>query len=73
VPYFLIGNAAALVAGVLAFIEAELPGRVVIVILLGGTFLVPKLVPGVTILYIMLAARMVIAVGCYLFYRWRNS
>jgi hypothetical protein len=72
-PYSLIGNVAAIVAGVLAFNEAGTAGRIFIVVLFGATFLVPKFVPGLTIRYLMLSARMLIAVGCYVSYRVRNS
>lgn len=72
-PYILIGNIIALVLAVLAFNEAGNPGRIALVLLIGATFLVPKLVPGPTIPYLMLAARSVIGIGCYIFYRWRNS
>ena len=61
------------IAGVLAVIEAGIPGRIAIVILLGATFLVPGYVPGPTIPYLMSAARMLIAPDCYFFYRRRNS
>ena len=72
-PYFLIGNIIAVALGGLAFYEAGIKGRIVLLVLFGATFLVPKLVPGLTISYFMIAARMVIAVGCYIFIRWRNS
>jgi hypothetical protein len=72
-PYFLIGNILAAGLGILAFIEAGNAGRFVLVVLFGATFLVPKLVPEPTLPYLMLAARSVIGIGCYVFYRWRNS
>jgi len=72
-PYILIGNIAVLVIAVLAFNEAGNPGRIALVLIIGATFLVPKLAPGPTIPYLMLAARAAIGIGCYLFYRWSNS
>jgi hypothetical protein len=72
-PYLLVGNIAAVVAGVLAFNEAGTGGKIALVVLFGATFLAPELVPGPTIPYLMLAARALLAIGCYLFTRWRNS
>lgn len=72
-PYFLIGNIAAIVAGVLAFNEAGTAGRIALVILFGATFLVPELIHEPEIPYLMLAARGLLAIGCYLFTRRRNS
>lgn len=72
-PYFLIGNVIAIALSALAFYEAGVKGRIVILVLVGATFLVPKLVPGLTISYLMVAARMVIGIGCTIFIRWRNA
>jgi hypothetical protein len=72
-PYLLLGNIAAVVAGVLAFNESGTGGRIALLALFGATFLVPELVPGPTIPYLMLAARALLAIGCYIFCRWRNS
>lgn len=72
-PYFLIGNIAAVVAGVLAFNKAGTGGRIALVVLFGATFLGPEIIHEPEIPYLMLAARALLAVGCYVFTRWRNS
>jgi len=69
----IVGNVIAVGLAVKAFIEAQGLGRVAILILMGGTFLVPRVWPGQTMSLAAFVARMLVAVGCYLFLRYRRE
>jgi hypothetical protein len=71
--YGLIGNLLAVWLAVTAFLQAGPKGRITIVGLMAVTFIVPEFVPGPTAAIICFVARIVIAIGCYLFIRVSNA
>jgi len=62
-----------LVTAALAFREAGGRGRLVILILVGATFLIGRIFPSLSVAYAVSSARAVLAIGFYLFYKWRNA
>jgi hypothetical protein len=71
--YGLIGNLLAVWLAVTAFLQAAPKGRIAIAGLMAATFLVPEFVPGPTTAIICFVARILIAIGCYLYIRWENA
>ncbi len=65
--YGIIGNVIAVGLAVKAFIGAEVRGRIVILVLIGATFLAPRLFPGRSVSLIAFIARLVVGIGCYFF------
>jgi hypothetical protein len=72
-PYEAIGNVLAVIAAVVAFTQAGLKGRIVIAVLMGSAFAIPRIIGGQALGFAFLAVRMVIAIGCYLYVRWINA
>jgi hypothetical protein len=73
IVYGLIGNLLALWLAVTAFLQAGPKGRIAIAGLMALTFLVPEFAPGLTTATVCFVARIVIAIGCYLYIRWDNA
>lgn len=71
--YGWIGNLLAVGLAVPAFLQAGPKGRIAIGGLMALTFLVPEFVPGPTPAIVCFVARIVIAIGCYLYIRWENA
>lgn len=66
-PYFLIGNLVAVFLAVYVFIEAETRGRIVVVLVMGSSFLVQELWPGQMVGIICSVVRVLFGIGCYLY------
>jgi len=69
----LIGNVLAVGLAARAFVEAGPKGRIAIVVLMGSSFLIPKLAGGAAVAAACFTARIVIAIGCYLYVRYTNA
>jgi len=73
IPYALIGNIVAAVFIIAAFLAAEARGRIAIVVLAAATFVVPKLSASSTVDIVCFTARILLAIGCALYVKWRNA
>ncbi|MDD8025546.1 MAG: hypothetical protein PHI34_03450 [Acidobacteriota bacterium] len=71
--YGLIGNLLAVWLAVAAVVQAGPKARIVIVTLMGASFLVPELAAGTTVSTACFLGRIVIAIGCYLYIRVINA
>jgi hypothetical protein len=69
----LIGNVIAVGLAAKTFLEAQGWGRVAVLILVGATFLVPRVFPGQTVSTAAFVARMLVGIGCYLWLRHRGE
>jgi hypothetical protein len=72
-PYGMLGDALAVIAAVVAFFQAGLKGRIVIAWLMGSSFVIPLIAPSPTVSIVCFVARILIAIGCYLYIRWSNA
>ncbi len=57
----------------LAFYEAEVKGRIIILGLTAVTFAVPILIPSVAISTISFVARILLGIGCYVYWKWKTA
>jgi hypothetical protein len=71
--YGIVGNVIAIGLAAKSFVESETRGRIVILVLIGTTFLIPRLFPGRTVSLVAFIARMIVAIGCYFFLRYRGE
>jgi hypothetical protein len=72
-PYADIGLLIAIVLMVLAFIESELKGRCVIVVALFISFILPRVFPSSLMTVICAVGRLLFAVCCFIFLRYRRA
>jgi hypothetical protein len=72
IPYQLIGEIIALVLFIMAFIEAEVRGRIILVSIFVLSFLLPWLFPSRIISLLCLLAKLGIGMGSYIFLRYRG-
>ena len=72
-PYADIGLLVAIVLMVLAFLESALKGRIVIVVVLVISFILPIVFPSSIISVICSVGRLLFAVGCFIFLRYRTE
>ena len=70
---FLVGNVASVLVGGYAFVEAEDRGRVLIASLMGAAFLLPRLFPSLTLRLVCFVARMILAIGCVVYLKWKQA
>jgi hypothetical protein len=68
-----LGTILVLVLAVLAFNDAGGHGRIFIFVLVGSLFLIPRIFSSLTVSTICFSARIVAAIGFYLYYKWRNA
>jgi hypothetical protein len=73
IPYALIGNIVAAGFIIAGFVLAETRGRIVIAALAAATFIVPKLAESLTVGTVCYVARIVLALGCAIYTKWRNA
>jgi hypothetical protein len=73
IPYALIGNIVAAALIIAGFLAAETGGRIAIVLLAGATLVIPKLAASPTVGVVCFTARILLAIGCALYVKWRNS
>jgi hypothetical protein len=73
IPYELIANIIASAYILYGFVIAEIRGRIVILILAAATFLGPKILPSLAMRIACFAARVLLAIGCALYGKWRNA
>ena len=72
-PYGFIGDMLAVIVAVVAFVQAGPKGRIVIAWLMGSAFVIPRIAPSPTVSIVCFIARILIAIGCYLYIRWSNA
>jgi ABC-type spermidine/putrescine transport system permease subunit II len=67
----IIGNVVAVALAAKAFYEAETRGRIIILALVGATFLAPRVFPGISLAAFI--ARLLVGMGCYFFLKARGE
>jgi len=72
IPYALIGECIAVILFTLAFIEAEVRGRIFLVSIFVLLFLLPRLFPSSIMSLLCLVAKLAVGMGCYIFLKYRG-
>jgi hypothetical protein len=72
IPYQLIGEIIALTLFILAFIEAEIKGRIFLVSVFVLLFLLPWLFPSRIMSLLSLITKLAVGMGCYIFLKYRG-
>ena len=71
--YTIIGTILTLGIITYAFFEFDSKGRITIIILVAATYILPKIFPGLVIGLICFILRISIAIGCYIYIKYRNA
>jgi hypothetical protein len=71
--YTIIGTILSLGIIVYALLEADSKGRITIIILVAATYILQKAFPGFVISTICFVLRILIAIGCYIYIKFRNA
>jgi hypothetical protein len=72
-PYGIILNIVIVAAFVLAFIKAEIKGRIVLVAIMGILILFPRFVPMIPaswLWWVHFLAKVVFGLGCLIYFKW---
>lgn len=73
IPYGSIGTGVAIILIALAIYEAEIKGRIIILVLALLTFLLPVLFRTAVLNLICYIARLLLGIGCYIYLKWQNA
>jgi hypothetical protein len=73
IPYDAIGLGIAVIFMVLAFLESEATGRIIIVAVFFVSFLLPTVFPSSTMTVICSVGRLLFGAGCFIFWRYRTA
>jgi len=69
----IVGNVVAVVLAVKAFVEAGAGGRIALLVLMGATFLAPRVFPGLIVSQVAFIVRMLVGIGCFVFLKYRGE
>jgi len=72
IPYELIGEVIALTLFILAFIEAEVRGRIILVSVFVLLFLLPRFFPSSNLSLLCLLVKLSVGMGSYIFLKYRG-
>lgn len=73
IVYGAITDILSIVLAVVAFTQAGEKGRIAILVLIGCAFGVPYLWPSRTVALVCFLAKILIAIGCYIYVKWSNA
>jgi hypothetical protein len=73
IVYGAIADILSVVLAVVAFTQAREKGRIAILVLMICAFGVPHLWPSRTAALVCFLAKILIAIGCYMYIRWSNA
>ncbi|MGD0783431.1 MAG: hypothetical protein ABSA30_11290 [Candidatus Aminicenantales bacterium] len=73
IVYGAIADILSVVLAVVAFTQAREKGRIAILVLMICAFGVPHLWPSRTAALVCFLAKILIAIGCYIYIRWSNA
>jgi len=62
-----------IVVAVLAFLEAQVKGRIFLIVSVSLTFLLPRIFPSITMTILCFVSRIMIAVGCLIYLKWQGG
>jgi len=71
--YTIIGTLLSIGVITYAFVEADSKVRITIIILVAATYILQKIFPGFVIGTICFVLRILIAIGCYIYIRFKNA
>jgi len=57
----------------MAFMEAQLKGRIFLVLIMSLSFLLPRFFPSTTMTILGLVSRVMTAVGCLIYLKWEGG
>ena len=70
--YGWVANILSIVLAVVAFTQAQEKGQIAILVLMGSAFGIPHLWPSRTVALVCFLAKILIAIGCYIYVKWSN-
>ena len=73
IAYGAIADILSIVLAVVALTQAREKGRIAILVLMGCAFGVPYLWPSRTAALVCFLAKILIAIGCYIYIKWSNA
>jgi len=73
IVYGAVANILSIVLAVVAFTQAGEKGRIAILALMGCAFGIPHLGPSRTVALVCFLAKILIAIGCYIYIKWSNA
>ena len=71
--YGWVANILSIVLAVVAFTQAQKKGQIAILVLMGSAFGIPHLWPSRTVALVCFLAKIIIAIGCYIYVKWSNA
>ncbi len=72
IPYGLIGEVIAGILSILAFIEAEEKGRILLIAVWALSFLLPVIFPSFIMRQVSPFLRLAIGIGCFVYLKYRG-
>jgi hypothetical protein len=73
IVYGAITDILSIILAVVAFTQAGEKGRIGILALMGCAFGIPYLWPSRTVALVCFLAKILIAIGCYIYVKWSNA